>query len=427
MTLRIHLPSTSKVLKRIIGPNLIKEILVAEPDWRLHFGMAASRLNISEASLMKAIAEMLKLNWDSLNDGQQLAIGINCSGVDKTTSTSTWEEVEHLVDNRPPPTPAIPPQILRSFLQIGAFPLYNGSDLCGAICIDPARLGSLLKFRSRRLLKLTSYGRLLAYSAPFLERINSEVVSINQESAILQKATNQEIPSKKVHQALQLIYTEAQVFKSDCRIIPQDESRLVYQFLTPEGDLAEGTISSDIGSEFIRLLDKCLSNESYLALSKERFAIVSKDKEALTLRFSDQIPNVAGVRTPEVHNSNSVLILEDDAIFSKVTGLLLRDNGYCHEISSDPFEAICKLRSLRSPPLAILCDIQLSKGNGLEFIHAIRNDPHLRNLNVIALTSTEDPLPPLRAGADLFIRKSDGPELLLAYLSRLRARTHLLS
>ncbi len=419
---KLKLPSTKRVLRRIIGSRLMKEIIAQEPDWRLHFGMAAAQLNLGEASLMKAISDMTGVSWEGLQDPPLSTDGIEQPEASDVDTTARWER------HTSSPLPyscqnlKISLPLVASFLQQGAFPLFTGSGLCGAICIDPSNLYRLLKLKERRLIKLTSYGRLLSYSAPLIERLGSQPSTSPQSKPTSLFEPSQELLDIRLRQLFQLITTEAEAFKSTNCIITDLNNDITYQFNTPEGDMAEGKISPEIRSPLIDSLSSYASSGTLISIPNGKLLSVEKKGNSFYL----EIHNSQAIKEhPEILadlSSHHILVLEDDQIFAKVTALLLQDHGYSQEITHNPFDAIGKLRALNIPPLAIICDLQLANASGLEFIHAVRNDSKLRSLNIIALTSTDDPLPPLKAGADIFIRKNDGPELLIAYLDRLKAR-----
>jgi len=235
------------------------------------------------------------------------------------------------------------------------------------------------------------------------------------------------ITNRNLNQVFKLITIEAEAFNSSSCVITNINNRLTYQFTTPEGDIAEGSISSEIGPPLLEYLNICTSGEKKISVEKGPLISVSGGNHHFTLNFHHNHAEKAIkiINDPQKLSETQIpfiIILEDDQIFAKITGLLLQDNGYSHKITMNPFEAISQLRTLDTLPLAIICDLQLPNACGLEFIHTLRNDPLLKALNIVALTSSDDPIPAIKAGADIFIRKIDGPELLLAHLSRLRAR-----
>lgn len=421
MFVRLKLPSTKRFLKRIIGSRLMSEIIEQEPDWRLHFGMAAARLNLGEASLMKAISDIAGISWEGLQDPLPIEATEPPEASDGDI-TSRWERhpASHMPHSCQNLKISLP--LVSTFLQQGAFPLFTGTGLCGAICIDPSQLPQLLKLKERRLIKLTSYGRLLSYSAPLIEKLRIQQATSPQSGLTSLATPAKELLDVRLRHLFQLITTEAEAFQSTICVITELNNDVIYQFTTPEGEMAEGKISPEIRSPLIDSLSSHASSETRILLSNGKLLSVVKRGKTFHLEINPYRPIKDQPETFEDLSPHHVLVLEDDQLFAKVTALLLQDNGYTQEITHNPFDAIAKLRALKVPPLAIICDLQLANASGLEFIHTVRNDPKLRSLNIIALTSTDDPLPPLKAGADIFIRKSDGPDLLVAYLARLKDR-----
>jgi len=81
----------------------------------------------------------------------------------------------------------------------------------------------------------------------------------------------------------------------------------------------------------------------------------------------------------------TVLIVEDNELNMKLFRDLLEAHGYKTAGTSNGFEALDLVRSLR--PDLILMDIQLPQVSGLEVTKWIKDDPELRAIPVVAVTA----------------------------------------
>jgi two-component system cell cycle response regulator DivK len=83
--------------------------------------------------------------------------------------------------------------------------------------------------------------------------------------------------------------------------------------------------------------------------------------------------------------AKTVLIVEDNELNMKLFRDLLEAHGYQTSGTSNGFEALDLVRTLR--PDLILMDIQLPQVSGLEVTKWIKDDPELRAIPVVAVTA----------------------------------------
>jgi two-component system cell cycle response regulator len=81
-----------------------------------------------------------------------------------------------------------------------------------------------------------------------------------------------------------------------------------------------------------------------------------------------------------------ILIVDDVPINLKLTGLLLRREGYLVETASGGEEALALLGRLKCD--LILTDVQMPGINGYELTRRVRQDPRLHKLPVVAITAS---------------------------------------
>ncbi len=80
-----------------------------------------------------------------------------------------------------------------------------------------------------------------------------------------------------------------------------------------------------------------------------------------------------------------ILVVEDNDLNRKLFCDLLKANGFAVEPVADGREAIERARSF--VPNLVIMDIQLPNVSGLELIEALKGDPELRSIPVLAVTA----------------------------------------
>jgi two-component system, cell cycle response regulator DivK len=105
--------------------------------------------------------------------------------------------------------------------------------------------------------------------------------------------------------------------------------------------------------------------------------------------------------------SNLIVIIEDTPEPREVMSLLLENSGFDVVAAGDGIDGLTVIRNGRRPAL-VLCDIQMPRLDGYGVIAAIRNDPQLFDLSVVAVTayaSDQDRQRAMQAGFDGFMTK----------------------
>jgi len=123
-------------------------------------------------------------------------------------------------------------------------------------------------------------------------------------------------------------------------------------------------------------------------------------------------------RQPATESRVTVLVVEDSQTFRERIRELLEGAGYRVLAAATGEEALHWAISER--PAAILVDSGLPGIDGLTVVRRIREDAILRRTPCLLLTASDDPVEELRAldaGADSFMRKGDGLEVVLARLA----------
>ncbi len=103
-----------------------------------------------------------------------------------------------------------------------------------------------------------------------------------------------------------------------------------------------------------------------------------------------------------------VLIIEDDALVSRMYQKTLTFEGFEVEVASDGREGVAKAKAVK--PDLILCDIMMPNVNGLEALVRLKADEDLKNIPVVMLTNlagTEDAKTAIAKGALTYLVKSE--------------------
>ena len=93
-----------------------------------------------------------------------------------------------------------------------------------------------------------------------------------------------------------------------------------------------------------------------------------------------------------------ILLVEDDRVDVMTVQRALKKHaiGNPLHVARTATEALAMLRGddrmrIDPPPALILLDLNLPRMSGIELLRELREDPHLRDLSVIVLTSSNEP------------------------------------
>ncbi len=115
--------------------------------------------------------------------------------------------------------------------------------------------------------------------------------------------------------------------------------------------------------------------------------VVILDPVGLSLGHTrQQMTDRSQTPAPVVEEENNLIMVVDDSVtVRKVTGRLLKRNGYRTVFARDGVEAMALLQEHK--PAAMLLDIEMPRMDGFEVATAVRNDPELRDTPIIMITS----------------------------------------
>lgn len=103
-----------------------------------------------------------------------------------------------------------------------------------------------------------------------------------------------------------------------------------------------------------------------------------------------------------------LLIIEDDALMSRLYQKIFKFEGYNVQTASDGLDGLEKIR--KEKPTIILLDIMMPRMNGLQVLEKLKADPDTKNIPVVVLTNLageKDAEVALSKGAIKYIIKSE--------------------
>ena len=120
---------------------------------------------------------------------------------------------------------------------------------------------------------------------------------------------------------------------------------------------------------------------------------------------------------------NRLLLIDDDTRLTEMVGSYLRGNGF--EVETAPSLAAGRQRLQAGPYDALVLDLMLPDGDGLDFTRELRREPRTRRLPLLMLTARGEPtdrIVGLEIGADDYLPKPFEPRELLARVKALLRR-----
>lgn len=122
-----------------------------------------------------------------------------------------------------------------------------------------------------------------------------------------------------------------------------------------------------------------------------------------------------------------IMMVDDEPLNIEMTQAFLEDAGYRNFLSTSESEKAVSMMRAKVPDVLLL-DLMMPKVNGLQILAVMKEDPQLKHVPVIVLTSTSDAQTKLKAlglGAMDFLSKPvDASELALRLRNTLAARAY---
>jgi two-component system KDP operon response regulator KdpE len=116
-----------------------------------------------------------------------------------------------------------------------------------------------------------------------------------------------------------------------------------------------------------------------------------------------------------------VLVVDDEPQIVRGLKIILRDAGYAVESAETKAQALAALGS--RPPEALVLDLKLPDGEGVDVCREVRRFSHLPILVLSAVGDEREKVRALDAGADDYVTKPFGTDELLARLRAVMRRS----
>ena len=116
----------------------------------------------------------------------------------------------------------------------------------------------------------------------------------------------------------------------------------------------------------------------------------------------------------------SVVVAEDSGIQAKILRKRLEEAGYEVRVGNNGAAALQLIQE--RPPRIIVSDIEMPEMTGFQLCQAVKSDPELKRIPLIllsTLSSPEDIIEGLHAGADNYVTKPYDPKYLLGRVASL--------
>jgi CheY-like chemotaxis protein len=112
-----------------------------------------------------------------------------------------------------------------------------------------------------------------------------------------------------------------------------------------------------------------------------------------------------------------VMVIDDNEVHLEVARIVLEKRGFVTELVSQPAEVLERVK--RAPPDLIILDVMMPEMDGYETMRAIRENPAMSRLPIIALTAKAmkgDREKCMEAGASDYITKPIDAQQLVSLL-----------
>lgn len=409
-----RLPSLVKAMKVLVPRSVMKEVVSSSHDRRQWGVLAAAWVGVSEREFIHAAAQELRMPYQD-----------HVAVPDLTIFSASA---------RP---------MLTALRKAGASVVLEGTRVVGFAATDPAEIRGLECFDGTQTISMAPWTE-IAKALDMAERLIVE----HEANADRSEALRRKELSEKV---ITLLISEAMQHGASSLEILTSERMNRYQFSTPEGKLAVGNIQqeavqslmlhlSTLDGETVahhsvgRVLVRALGSSANVRLSWGRLDSArgiewmpterDTDVQNLPVATSSRVTTeVASAVTQTVSGIVPVLVVDDNPMFCRVLERLLKRENCEVSFAENGQEALEKLTALVAfTPKVIICDLHMPKMNGREFVSRVKEDPRLRHIPIIMLTSDDGvdaELSMLEVGADALISKSKDPRVLCAQVLRL--------
>jgi CheY-like chemotaxis protein len=325
--------------------------------------------------------------------------------------------------------------------KIGAVPLLQGDRIVGFVATDPAEVRGVEFFDGTQMISMAPWTE-ISKALDVAERMIAEAeANVDRSEALRRKELCDKVISILINEAVQHGSTSLEILSS--------EGKSRYQFTTIEGKVAVGSIQpqalesvlvylhsiegdvfshNSVGKVLVRALGSSAnvrlswtSQDTPIGISwtgNERAPVAPQ----VPVLDEKPLPASGGVER-ESEELVPVLVVDDNPMFCRILERLLKRERFEVSFAENGRAALDTLLGLVSfMPRVIICDLHMPEMNGKEFVQNLKQNPRLRSIPVIMLTSDDGvdaEVAALEVGADALISKTKDPRVLCAQVLRL--------
>jgi len=118
---------------------------------------------------------------------------------------------------------------------------------------------------------------------------------------------------------------------------------------------------------------------------------------------------------------NTLIVVDDDAIFSGLLKTVFEFEGYQVIVEPDPDNIMATVRQVK--PTLVLMDVHAEHGDTLGVLRTLRADEDLKTIPVVMTSGMDRSAECLNAGADAFILKPFRPDELITLVADVVAKS----
>ncbi|MFO0416342.1 MAG: PleD family two-component system response regulator [Pseudomonadota bacterium] len=407
-----RLPSLVKAMRALVPRAVMKEVVASSHDRRQWGVLAAAWVGVSEREFISAAARELSMPYQD-----------HVAVPDMTIFGSKA---------RP---------MMQSLRKIGAVPLLQGDRIVGFVATDPAEVRGVEFFDGTQMISMAPWTE-ISKALDVAERMIAESeANVDRSEALRRKELCDKVISILINEAMQHGATSLEILSS--------EGKSRYQFTTIEGKVAVGSIQpqalesvlvylhsidgdvfshNSVGKVLVRALGSSAnvrlswsSQDTPIGISwtgSERVSVAPQ----VPVLDEKPVPASGGVEA-EREELVPVLVVDDNPMFCRILERLLKRERFEVSFAENGRVALDNLLGLVSfMPRVIICDLHMPEMNGKEFVQRLKENPRLRSIPVIMLTSDDGvdaEVAALEVGADALISKTKDPRVLCAQVLRL--------
>jgi DNA-binding response OmpR family regulator len=98
-----------------------------------------------------------------------------------------------------------------------------------------------------------------------------------------------------------------------------------------------------------------------------------------------------------------IIIIDDEIDIGESLATVLESEGYMAEAYSNGYKGLEYMKT-KKPDLVIV-DVMMPKPKGVEVVRLLKEDPELKNVPIMMMSASKEPLPLTEEKWDAFVRK----------------------